>query len=536
MSKVLKFDCGCKFISDNKSIIFSPKIESLNLNCKKTWELISSGNTKGCFQLESRLGQIMSKKLKPDNIEQLSALISIMRPGCLEAYRDGKSVSNHFIDKKNGLESVDYFHPALETILKNTYGEMVYQEQAMAIAKDIAGFNLEEADMLRKAIGKKKPEEMAKIKTKFIDGAKNKNIVSDKQAEEIFGWIEKSQRYSFNKSHSISYAINGYLSAYTKAHFPKIFFASYLRFAKDKIDPKQEIKELVKNANEMDIVVKIPDLRLMNEFFQIHNNDIIFGLTDVKGVGKSVFEKLKTLCNNINLYEISWSNILINIFTKINSTAAKALISSGSLDFLKRNRTEMLFDFENVAQLTTKEIEKCSKLLSANPTIDLISLLRILVCESKINAKRKVVINNIIDSLLNPPFSLIDKIEWMSDSEDSLLGCSITCSKLDTYDISMTNTNCKELKNTLLNKNIIIAGEITDLNIIKTKKGKNPGLDMAFLSIEDQYGMADSVVIFPEQYQKYKHQLFKSNILVFVGNKNKSGDSLIIEKCFTPMS
>jgi DNA polymerase-3 subunit alpha len=173
----------------------------------------------------------------------------------LEAIREGKSVTNHYIDKKNGMESIDYFHPSLESSLKTTYGEMIYQEQAMQIARDIAGFNLQEADMLRKAIGKKKPEEMAKVKKTFIEGSKNQNIVSSDQAEEIFGWIEKSQRYSFNKSHSISYAINAYLSAYTKAHFPKVFFASYLRFAKDKIDPKAEIKELVQNAREMDIEV-----------------------------------------------------------------------------------------------------------------------------------------------------------------------------------------------------------------------------------------------------------------------------------------
>ena len=126
--------------------------------------MISEGNTKGCFQLESRLGQMMAKKLKPENIEQLAALISILRPGCLEAVRDNKTVSNHYIDKKNGLESVDYFHPSLEDILSTTYGEMIYQEQSMQIAQKLADFDLKEADMLRKAIGKKKPEEMAKIK------------------------------------------------------------------------------------------------------------------------------------------------------------------------------------------------------------------------------------------------------------------------------------------------------------------------------------------------------------------------------------
>ena len=220
---VLKFNCGCCFDAVEKdgktSVDFDPVNQDIPLDCQKTWDLISDGNTKGCFQLESRLGKSMSKKLKPENIEQLSALISILRPGCLQAYRDGKSVSNHYIDRKNGQESVDYYHPTLENALKTTYGEMIYQEQAMQIAKEIAGFDLQEADNLRKAIGKKKPEEMAKLKKKFIKGATKLKLVTKEQAEEIFGWIEKSQRYSFNKSHAVSYAMNAYLSAYTKAHF-----------------------------------------------------------------------------------------------------------------------------------------------------------------------------------------------------------------------------------------------------------------------------------------------------------------------------
>ena len=168
-----------------------------NLECEKTWELISEGNTKGCFQLESRLGKSMAKKLKPENIEQLSALISILRPGCLEAVRDGKSVSNHYIDRKNGQESVDYYHPTLENALKTTYGEMIYQEQAMQIAKEIAGFDLQEADNLRKAIGKKKPEEMAKLKKKFIKGATKLKLVTKEQAEEIFGLDRKKPEIQF---------------------------------------------------------------------------------------------------------------------------------------------------------------------------------------------------------------------------------------------------------------------------------------------------------------------------------------------------
>jgi DNA polymerase-3 subunit alpha len=536
MSKLLKFDCGCEFLVENNSISFSTSLENLNLNCEKTWQLISEGNTKGCFQLESRLGQMMAKKLKPENIEQLSALIAIIRPGCLEAIRSNKSVTNHYIDRKNGMESIDYFHDSLEPALKTTYGEMIYQEQAMQIAKDIAGFDLKEADMLRKAIGKKKPEEMAKIKKRFISGCESQGIVTTEQSEEIFGWIEKSQRYSFNKSHSISYAINGYFSAYAKAHFPKVFFASYLKFAKDKIDPRQEIKELVKNANEMDINVKIPDLRLMNEMFTIDKDEIIFGLTDIKGVGGSVFNKLKQIAENMTLHEMSWSDILLNILCKINSTASKAIISSGALDFLKKNRTEMLFDFDIVNQLTSKELEYINNLNAENNKVGILSLMRLLLDSGKITKKRIPQISGLIESLIRPPYSLIDKIEWLSDSEDSLLGTSITCSKLDTYDISMTNTNCRQLKNSDLYKNIIIAGEIININVIKTKKGKNPGLDMAFVSIEDQSGSIDSIILFPEQYQKYKHQLFNTNILIFIGNKTKTGDGLVVEKCFIPSS
>ena len=129
--KNFEYPCGCTFekIGENQLTFDPSKIQSFT--CHRTWDLISSGNTKGCFQLESRLGRTMAKKLKPSNIEELAALISIMRPGCLEAVRDGKTVSNHYIDKKNGEESIDYFHPSLENILSNTYGEMVYQEQAM---------------------------------------------------------------------------------------------------------------------------------------------------------------------------------------------------------------------------------------------------------------------------------------------------------------------------------------------------------------------------------------------------------------------
>ena len=533
--KKFTYTCGCSFniLDENKkSVDFSPNIDNISLDCSRTWDLISDGNTKGIFQLESRLGKSIAKKLKPENIEQLSALIAILRPGTLEAIRDGKSVTNHYIDKKNGNESLDFFHPALEPILKTTYGEMIYQEQAMEIARNIAGFNLQEADMLRKAIGKKRPEEMAKVKSKFIDGSANLGIVKTQEAEQIFGWIEKSQRYSFNKSHSVSYAINAYLSAYAKAHFPKIFFASYLRFAKDKIDPQEEIKALIQNANEMDITVKTPDLRLMNEFFVLKDNDIHFGLTDIKGVGKSVFEKLckiiATLPKSIN--EMGWLEILVSVLSKINSIAAKSLMQSGALSFVLKTRTSMLFDYEIISGLTNKEISFVSERITnynclTEAMIDLLN-------NGKSNKNRKKIISDYINMLKNPPYSLDDSPDWIADIEDTNLGCAITCSKVDMYDISMTNTTCRDFKNGINTDKLIMGGEVDNINVTKTKNGKNPGEEMAFVTMLDGTGSVDSVIFFPEIYRKYKSILFTGNVIIVCGSKSRAKDSFIVEKAY----
>lgn len=537
MTKKFGYSCGCEFeISNNStnSIIFSPSIENINLECSRTWNLIAEGNTKGIFQLESRLGRSIAKKLKPENIEQLSALIAILRPGTLEAMRDGKSVTNHYIDKKNGNESLDFFHPSLEPILNTTYGEMIYQEQAMEIARNIAGFNLQEADMLRKAIGKKKPEEMAKIKKKFLSGTEQSKIVTTDQAEQIFSWIEKSQRYSFNKSHSVSYAMNAYLSAYAKAHFPKIFFASYLSFAKDKIDPQEEIKALVQNAREMDIDVVVPDFRLLNKHFVLKNNKIYFGLTDIKGVGESVYNKILKCVSDIQkgVDSLSWNEILMYVLININTTAAKALIESGCFSYYRDiSRTKMLLDLSIINDLTKKELQFLRDNINKNH--DLISLIKCLIDSNTVNKNRLLKIQNSLNILLKPPYSLTDNPIWIADTEDSLLGCSITCSRVDMYDMSITNCTCKELKNKQLQNNtLIIGGEIENINIVKTKNGKNAGTEMCFVTMSDYSGQIDSVIFFPEIYKQYRNILFLGNIIIVAGTRSKTKDGLIVEKAY----
>ena len=223
-------------------------VNNIDYDDAPTWNLICEGRTKGVFQLESSLGKSWAKRVRPKNLEELAALTALLRPGCLKAIVDGKSMTQHYVDRKSGEEEVTYIHESLEPILERTQGVLVYQEQSMKIAQKIAGFDLQQADDLRKAIGKKKADLMAKIKREFIEGAENENVVSREAAEEIFSWIEKSSRYAFNKSHAVSYAICGYWSAYCKCHFPLDFYCSYLYHADGKQDSQQEIKELVLDA------------------------------------------------------------------------------------------------------------------------------------------------------------------------------------------------------------------------------------------------------------------------------------------------
>jgi DNA polymerase-3 subunit alpha len=168
-------------------------------NDNSFWHLYKDGLTKGLFQLESNLGRTWCKKLQPENIEDVAALVALLRPGCLRAKIDGKSMTQRYVDRKQGLEPIEYLHPSLEDILKTTYGVLVYQEQAMLIAVKLAGFNEQEADNLRKAIGKKKADLMVEIRDQFVDGCENVGIVNAETAKEIFSWIEKSSRYLFNK-------------------------------------------------------------------------------------------------------------------------------------------------------------------------------------------------------------------------------------------------------------------------------------------------------------------------------------------------
>lgn len=507
-----------------------------------TWKLFAEGKTKGIFQLESNLGKSWAKKLAPKNIEELSALIAIIRPGTLKAFVDGKSMTQHYVDRKHGREEVTYLHESLEEILSPTYGVLVYQEQSMRIAQKIAGFDLQEADELRKAIGKKKADLMAKVKKKFIQGADKLGIVNNAEAEEIFGWIEKSARYAFNKSHSISYAVCSYWSAYQKAHNTEEFFLSYLYYANEKQDPHQEIYELISEAKLFDIQVKTPSVKNYKPKFNVKNHKIYFGLKDIKSLtgktGDHVVEAIELVEKERGkkIDKFTWIEILVFFGSKINSTAFKALASIGFFrDFNGSiSRTKALYDYEIYRTLTASEQRWVQDNFNDN-WADLSECLISLAPTKKEGGgtsklERKQNVENEIKLLLNPPYDLVDDPSWIIDQEIKFLGCPITLTKIETSDTSAANTTCKEIVNGKRGKDLCVVGNIQRLADYKITKGDSKGQLMSFLTIEDDTCILDSVIVFPNVKEKYKYILYEGNNLIFCGSVQKNDSSFIVDK------
>ena len=535
------FRCGCSFDhSESGHIIYNPDITRIPLDCKETWGLMCEGNTKGVFQLESQLGRSLSSQAKPRNIEELSDLIAIMRPGCLEAIIKGKSLTQHYIDRKSGEENIEYFHPALEPILKNTYGILVYQEQAIFIATEIAGFDLQEADILRKAIGKKKADVMAEVKTSFIRKSEDKGIVTREQAEEIFSWIEKSQRYSFNKSHAVSYAYNSYLTAYTKTHFPHEFFTSYLKHSIGKPDTHWEVHELVNNAKIMGIEVMPPNILHMNEEFQLIEKNPTYGMTNIKHVGSSVFKKmLKDIKkNDIDLSNCDWGCFLLRVSPFVNKKAFESLILSGAFDCFKISRAKMQHHFNIIKEFTKRELQWLQEYKKDNPETSPPEAIGKMVEESETARKKRPIfrqtripiIKDLLESYDNPGYELYDSPSWVAKKEEELLGISLTCNKVDEYDTSKATCTCKEFIDGFSSQYGISLGvQVESVREWIIKKGKAKGMKMGFVTVSDTSCSLDNVTAFSEEWEKFKEMLHEGNTVLLRGVRDKKRGSFLIK-------
>lgn len=525
-----------------------------------TWDLISEGRTKGVFQLESQLGSSWAKKVKPRSITELSALISLIRPGCLKAIMDGKSMTQTYVDRKSGKEPAKYHHPSLESTLSETYGVLVYQEQSMMIAKVLSGFDLKEADNLRKAIGKKKAELMLEVKKRFISGAGEQGVVSEDIAEEIFSWIEKSSRYAFNKSHGIAYAVNTYQSAYCKAHRPLKFFEVYLNHAKDGDD----IKEFVMDAKNHGIEVYPPSLaRLFPNFTMNKDKNVIyFGISNAKNVSAADVQIIEKLGKVKDIASFTWLDCLFTFGgvkqgEKLGKRTIESLISIGAFngENNKTQRNKMLYEFgvwNSLSASIKKHIVNLYKHYSG-AFDDLHAWISLALDHKYVSSKgsedykyvpkessggRLIVqpkkvseLLDLVESLKAPPYSTDDHAWTIANLENRIIGCSLTCSVVDgSVKSNLAKNMCRDIQNSTITGKTSIAVSIAAIREHETKKGKNAGSIMAFLSVEDSSGSLD-VTAFPEDYSKHKNLLSEGNTVLINGTvSSRDGNSLILNK------
>ena len=496
-----------------------------------------------------------------------------------------KSMTQRYVDRKFKLEEVSYLHPSLESSLHTTYGVLCYQEQAMRIAQDIAGFDLQQADILRKAIGKKKADIMKAVEEDFLKGCKETGIVDDEIAKEIFGWIRESQRYSFNKSHAVSYALLAYRTAYVKAHFPIVFYSAYLKGAQWKQKTMEEVYDFVQDARISGLDIFGPNLTDPHKHFYIspspETSRVIDGLSDLRDVGesavaslsgkidetvsgweeknyisktqaakfkkqeRSVFSEIKGKTNKEEFYvmdwydglgpvdEWYWADCLIFFLDKIRSDVTKAFVYSGVLDRFGVSRTQMLYEIKIWADITKNE----KRWVKQHDTrfASLMDALTTLAPVKKEGggthqAKRSDKVRDLLSALKNPPISFDDTPDWMAFQEEKYLGIAVTCSKIDgAEDAIRANFTCRDFVNGEAGDYIVLAVEINRQKEIKTKNGKNPGSKMAFLEICDATGPMEATV-FPKQWNRYGSLLEVGNIVLLTGERDSKFGTFVVKK------
>ncbi len=308
-------------------------IDTIPKDDAKTFALLSDARTRGVFQLESSGMRDLLKKMKPDSFEDIIALLALFRPGPLES-----GMIDDYVKRKHGTLDEKYDLPQLKEILQETHGVILYQEQVMKIANVLAGFTLGDADLLRRAMGKKKPEEMAQQREKFAKGSAH-NKIPDKKAERIFGLMEKFAGYGFNKSHSAAYALISYQTAYLKAHYPLQFFGALITSDMDNTD---KVIRYINDARETGIQILPPDVNQSQKDFSISKDALLFGLGAIKNVGSAAidqiietrqelgrFDSLKQLCEQVDLRQV-------------NKRVIESLIKSGACDSLGEGRASMM--------------------------------------------------------------------------------------------------------------------------------------------------------------------------------------------------
>ncbi len=498
---------------------------------KKTWDLISSGFTKGVFQLEKQLGKRYCKEIKPRNINELADVISLIRPGCLEGdFREKpekpgefSSITHTYIKVKSGTWEPEYIHQSLEPIFKDTYSVPIYQEQIMRVCTDVGGFDLKEADVMRKAVGKKKMSLLMSLKPKFIEGAVKRGY-NEELVDTIFGWFESFGAYGFNKSHAVSYAFIAYKTAYAKAHYPLQFFKAMLANSDSKQDSLEEIQELVHEARYFGVDIKPPSLRNLNLDFTTDNESITFGLGHIKGVGKTAFDSLKKFAKYKDkrewLMHATKSCACGKKCIKMRSNVAEALIKSGSIDYLAPNRILFLAEYKLLNIMTARERKWTLKYSMDNKT-EIVDAYKALLESTIPNKSRKP---RLMADVADMNRSLAGTPKRMCIAyEKYYLGIPLTGSLVDLYHNERVNIKCGNFPKLKEGTSGALGVVIEKVRKIKDKRGRW----MAFLTISDETYIIDSVVVFASVYDKLAWIIEEGKPVLITGRKNKG--SLLIK-------
>jgi DNA polymerase III subunit alpha len=319
-----------RFIRQSHDSTFD--IHTIPLNDPETFALLQVGNTAGVFQLESDGIRALMVRLKPTTFEDIIALVALYRPGPMES-----GMLEDFVRRKHGEEPVSFLLPELEPILLETYGVILYQEQVMQIASEISGFSLAEADILRRAMGKKIPEVMAAQRERFVSGAVDRGVPQDK-AQSLFSLIEKFAGYGFNKSHSAAYALIAYQTAYLKAHYPLEFLAALLN---SEINQTTSLAKHIMEAREQGLALLPPDINLSRREFSVEDGRVRYGLAGVKNVGSGAIQELLEARKNGRFENFSDFLERANL-SRVNRKVIEALIQAGAFDTLEKNRARLL--------------------------------------------------------------------------------------------------------------------------------------------------------------------------------------------------
>ncbi len=472
-----------------------PDLSNLDFNDPATYQLLGSGDTTGVFQLESSGMKDLLMRLKPESFDDIIALVALYRPGPLDS-----GMVDDFVDRKHGKKTVEYIVPQLEPILKETYGVIVYQEQVMKIAGDLANYSMAEADDLRKAMGKKIPEIMAMHRERFMQGAAENGIPSDK-AGKMFYLMEKFGGYGFNKSHSAAYALIAYQTAFLKAHFPVEFMASLLTSEMHSTDG---VVKYIGECRSQGIEVLPPDINESEKTFTVTGSMIRFGLVAVKNVGESAIESIIEARKNGRFSSLFEFCERVDL-KRVNKRVVESLIKCGAFDSTENYRSRMtasLEDCMDYGQRVQKE--------KADPQMGLFNL-----------TEDQKAINM-------PTLSEID--EWDEKQflafEKESLGFYITGHPLNEYEDLLekfTNTDSVKLKEQNDGESVRIGGMIRNTKIIKTKRGDL----MAFVTLEDLHGDVE-IIVFSALYTKVYDLLTDDNAVLVRGSLQKEENSVKI--------